>query len=67
MTTKLRAHLEGNVVILDDPLPPNAGPDVFVLIDDGQPAPSADEVIQSESGFAREVLLSKSEDIWEND
>ncbi len=67
MTHRINAHFEGGVVVLDAPLPNGIKPThVIVEISDVSPA-TVEELAQSESGFARTVLLDSSEDVWEND
>lgn len=68
MTTKIKAHLESGKVILDEPIPSGFLPkQVYVLLLDASESPTAQELAQSSSGFARDILLNPSENIWAND
>jgi hypothetical protein len=68
MTTKIKAHLEAGQVVLDEPIPRGfSAEQVYVLLVNSDDTPTAQELAQSTSGFAREVLLNSSENIWAND
>jgi hypothetical protein len=68
MTTKIKAHLEAGKIILDEPIPGGfLAEQVYVLLVNSDDAPTAQELAQSTSGFAREVLLNPTENIWAND
>ena len=68
MTTKIKAHLEEGKIILDEPIPRGfLAEQVYVLLVNSDDTPTAQELAQSTSGFAREVLLNSSENIWAND
>ena len=68
MTTKLRAHLESGEIILDEPIPNEfLSGQVYVILVNSDDVPTAQELAQSSSGFAREVLLNPTENIWAND
>lgn len=68
MTYKLKAHWEGDVVVLDEPVPSEArSTPPQVLLEINVPDPTAAEKAQSDSGFVRNVLLNPQEEVWEND
>lgn len=69
MTINLKAHLESGQVALDEPLPESLrGKTIHVLIqDEADPAPRESELMQSASGFVREVLLDEGEDVWQTE
>jgi len=67
MTHRINAHFEEGVVVLDAPLPKGIKP-TYVVVEISEVSPATvEELAQSESGFARTVLLDSSEDVWEND
>ena len=68
MTAKIKAHLEAGKIILDEPIPGGfLAEQVYVLLVNSDDNPTAQELAQSTSGFAREVLLNSSENIWAHD
>ena len=69
MTAKLKAHIENGRIILDESLPEgfSEGSLVVYLEQTDFSKTSPDEIIQSSSGFAQNVLLNTEEDVWEND
>ena len=67
MTTKIKAHLDAGRVVLDEPIPKDFVEGQVYVILVNTDSPNAQEIAQSESGFAREVLMSTTENIWEND
>lgn len=68
MTYRLNAHVKGDSIVLDDPMPPNLNAArVTVLIEEPAGRPSPEEMAQSHSGFATEALMDPAEDVWEND
>lgn len=68
MTTKLRAHFESGKIILDEPIPNEfLSGQVYVTLGNSDDMPTAQELAQSSSGFARVVLLNPTENIWAND
>lgn len=67
MTYRIPAHLESGTIVLDEPLPSGLHlPRIVVEICEAASA-TAEELAQSESGFARTVLMDSAEDVWEND
>lgn len=71
MNTRLKAHIDSGNLILDEPLPHGLqNAQVFVFIeqlpqDTNEARP--EERAQSESGFAREVLMDPSENVWDHE
>lgn len=71
MNIKVKAHIEAGALVLDEPLPEDLGNnEVLVSIekfsnqrDDLRP----EEMAQSQSGFARSVLLDPDEDVWDHE
>lgn len=71
MNTQIKAHIDSGSLILDEPLPPDFE-DSEVLVSITQlspkdPRPRPEERLQSETGFARAVLLDSSEDVWDHE
>jgi hypothetical protein len=68
MTYKLKAHWEGDAVVLDEPAPAQArAATPYVIVEADAPLPTGEERMQSASGFVSRVLLDPAEDAWEND
>jgi len=71
MNTQIKAHIDSGNLILDEPLPPDfEDSEVLVSIkhlSPNSPHPRPEERLQSESGFARTVLLDSSEDVWDHE
>mgnify|MGYP005857862721 CR=1 FL=1 len=71
MNTQLKAHIEAGTLVLDDPLPTDLGnSQVLVSIEkfSKQGAnPRPEELAQSQTGFARSVLLDPEEDVWDHE
>ena len=68
MTAKIKARLEAGKIILDEPIPGGfLAEQVYVLLVNSDDKATAQELAQSTSGFAREVLLNSSENIWAHD
>ncbi len=67
MTYRINAHFESGSIVLDEPLPTDLGPARIVVEISEAVGTTPEELAQSESGFARMVLMDSAEDIWEND
>ena len=68
MTLRLPAHIEDGVIVLDAPSPMDlSASKITVLIEDPVNPPFPEEVTQSQSGFAKSILLDPAEEVWESD
>jgi len=71
MNIQLKAHIEAGILVLDEPLPEGfANSEVIVSIErltDGRTHPRPEELAQSQTGFARSVLLDPEEDVWDHE
>lgn len=71
MNIRVKAHIEAGMLVLDEPLPKDLGNDeVLVSIEklsSQRDDLSPEELAQSQSGFARSVLLDPEEDVWDHE
>lgn len=71
MNVKMKAHIEAGMLVLDEPLPEDLGnSEVLVSIEKFSKQPDdlrPEELAQSQSGFARSVLLDPEEDVWDRE
>jgi hypothetical protein len=71
MNKKVKAHIEAGTLVLDEPLPEDLGnSEVLVSIEKFPSQPGdlrPEELAQSQTGFARSVLLDPEEDVWDHE
>ena len=71
MNIKMKAHIQGGSLVLDEPLPTDLeNGEVVVFIEklsQNSKNLRPGELAQSQTGFARSVLLDPEEDIWEHE
>lgn len=71
MSIKLKAHIESGTLVLDESLPEELGNSQVLVSIEIFPNRANDlrpeELAQSQTGFARSVLLDPEEDVWDHE